>query len=205
MRSIKAFFSTFEFRRKAVHLLLGLLFIALINTKNVFLERYMALIFAVALAAAISLSAVCKYLKPRLLMRFLEIFDKPKDLEKFPGKGAVFYLMGMLSTLLLFDRKIASAAIIILAVGDPVAHFFGRYYGKTKHIINKKKLLEGTLAGIFFGGLAASLFVPWPFAFFGAAFGMIAEAVELELINLDDNFFIPLVAGGVMQVIALLK
>ena len=100
-----------------------------------------------------------------------------------------------------FDKSIASASIIILAVADPISHIIGRFYGKTKILINHKKLLEGTMAGTIAGTIAASFFVPWPVAFFGASFGMMAEAIELELFHLDDNFFIPFVSGMVMSVI----
>lgn len=201
MVSARNFFTTFEFRRKAVHLLLGISIVIFINLEIGFVQQYSRHIFLALLIFMLGLSIICKYTKFSLLVRFLEIFDKPKDLKEFPAKGSVFYLIGTLASLLLFDLKIASASIIILAVGDPLAHFVGRYYGKTKLIINNKKLLEGTLAGTFFGTFAAMFFVPWPIAFFGAAFGMIAEAVELETLHLDDNFFIPLVSGAVMTLI----
>ena len=112
--------------------------------------------------------------------------------------------MGLLVAVTLFDKDITSASILILAVGDPVAHFVANYYGKTKTIINKNKLLEGTLAGTLAGAVDALYFVSLPLAFFGAAFGMMAEAIELEVFNLDDNFFIPFVSGLTMSLITLL-
>ncbi len=204
MNLLKNFSGTYEFRRKTVHFILGIFFVIFINLEVYFVKSYLELILLAFLIIAVSLSIYCKYKKPKMIMFFLELFDKPKDLEKFPGKGAVYYLIGAFISILLFDRRIASAAILILAVGDPMAHLFGRYYGKRKLIINEKKLLEGTLGGTFLATIAASFFVPWPIAFFGAAFGMMAEAVELEFLNLDDNFFIPFVSGGVIKIIQLL-
>jgi dolichol kinase len=195
----KGFYASYELRRKLVHFLLGLCFVILLNMD--FFYKSAELTVLACLIASIILSAICKYLKPAPVLAVLQLFDKPKDFEKFPGKGAVYYLSGVLISLLFFEKSVAMASVIILAVGDPAAHFFGRYFGKTKLVINENKLLEGTLAGVLFGTIAASLIVPFPLAFFGAAFGMMAEAVELEFFNLDDNFFIPFVAGLVMTAI----
>jgi dolichol kinase len=194
------FYMSFEFRRKFTHFLTGVAFVSLFSISCFYDNAASIILFL--LVASIIMSIICKYLKPKTIMLMLQLFDKPKDFERFPGKGAVYYLSGILVSVLFFEKNIASASIIILAVGDPAAHFFGRYFGKTRLVINERKLLEGTLAGVFFGSIAASFFVPYPLAFFGAAFGMIAEAVELELFNLDDNFFIPFVSGIVMAGIA---
>jgi dolichol kinase len=194
------FFTRYEFRRKIVHFTLGIFLVIFINSNLQNYEQIMVF-FLIALILAIIISVYTRYKKPKLVIYLLGKFDKPKDLKKFPAKGAVFYLIGVIIALALFELDIASASILILAVGDPISHMIGRYYGKTKIVINQKKLLEGTLVGILCGTLAASFFVPVPLAFFGAAFGMMAEAIELEFLNLDDNFFIPFVSGLVMSLI----
>ncbi|MFH2020969.1 MAG: phosphatidate cytidylyltransferase [archaeon] len=183
-------------RRKLVHIGLGTLFVVFIPF--IAQERYILILLGM-MVLALLLSIFTKYKKPKLIINFLKYFDKPKDLANFPGKGAVYYLISAFIAISLFEKNIASAALIILAVGDPAAYFFGRYYGKNKIIINPRKLLEGTLAGIFFGTLAASLFIPFKIAFFGAVAGMIAEAIDLEGLNLDDNLTIPLTAGLVLS------
>ncbi|MBN2368219.1 phosphatidate cytidylyltransferase [Candidatus Woesearchaeota archaeon] len=200
-KKLKNFFNEYEFRRKSVHLLVGIVFVFIINLDHYIIIEQLEIILVAALFLSLILSIYTKYRRPKLIISFLELFDKPNDLEKFPAKGMVFYIIGILASIALFDRATASASILILAFGDPAAHLIGRYYGKRKIIINPKKLLEGTIAGIFFGTLAASLFVPFPIAFFGAAFGMMAEAFELEVLHLDDNFFIPFVSGLVMTLI----
>lgn len=194
------FLNNYSVRRKLVHLFIGLFFVFVIN----FLEINLQLFFLSGLICALILSIYTKYMKPKLIFSLLSLFDKPQDLEKFPGKGAVYYFIGILLAVTFFEKDIASASIMILVLGDPAAHFIGRYYGRTKLLVNNKKLLEGTLAGTFFGMLGALIFVPFPVAFFGSAFGMMAEAIELEILNLDDNFFIPIVSGIVMESIFLL-
>ncbi len=196
---LKKFYMNYEFRRKSVHFFMGTSF-AFIITIDYF-YRYAKLFILGMFIISIIASVICKYLKPKLVLAMLQLFDKPKDFERLPGKGAIYYLAGMLVSLLLFERDVVSASVIILAVGDPTAHFFGRYFGRTRLIINEKKLLEGTLAGTLFATVAALFFVPFHLAFFGSALGMIAEAIELEYFNLDDNFSIPFVAGTVMSLI----
>ena len=193
-----------DYKRKLMHFFMGISFVYVMHSEIDFIKYKLELIMAALLLFTLALSLIAKSLRPKPLMDILKHFDKPEDLKVFPAKGAVYYLIGALITILLFDRDIASASILILAVGDPLAHVFGMYYGKTKLLINDKKVLEGTLAGTFFATIAASFIVPFPISFFGAAFGMIAEAFELEFLNLDDNFFIPVVAGFVMQWVTVL-
>ena len=198
---MKGVFKDYELRRKAMHFTIGVCFVVFINFYRNLDYSKLEFFLLAGLLFSLLLSIYTKYKRPKFLMDFLKIFDKPKDLEKFPGKGAVYYIIGILIAIMLFDKNTASACILILAIGDPAAHIFGRYYGRNRLIINKKKLLEGTLAGIFLGTVVATIFVPFPIAFFGAAFGMMAEAFELEVLHIDDNFFIPFVSGIVMTMI----
>jgi phytol kinase len=192
------YFATYEFRRKAFHVSMGLLFVFLISVIPR-LVYVLGLLFI--LIIGLILSIYTKYKKPRYVLYLLQFFDKPKDLIKFPGKGAIYYLVGTLIAVGLFDDNIAAASLLILAVGDPAAQFFGKYYGKYKLSINARKVLEGTLAGMLFGTIAAAFYVPLYAAFFGAMCGMIAEALDMEGFNLDDNISIPITSGVVMTAI----
>ena len=192
------YFATYEFRRKLFHLSMGVFFVILIFYMPTAL--YIIGLLA-ALIIALALSIYTKYQKPRILLYFLQFFDKPKDLIKFPGKGAIYYLIGTLVSVSLFEKHVAAASLLILAFGDPAAQFFGKYYGKYKLAINTRKVIEGTLAGLLFGTVVASFFVPLYVAFFGAMCGMIAEALDMEGFNLDDNISIPITSGFAITVI----
>lgn len=196
---MRTFFQEYHFRRKFLHFSLGIFIVFLMNSG--YLELYVKHILVAGLVTALVLSIIVRYLKPKFLIKALELFDKPEDIEKFPGKGAIYYIVGAVISIFLFNKDIASASILILTFGDPTAFVIGKYYGKKRIVINKNKLLEGTMAGVFLGTAVASIFVPFPVAFFGAAFGMMAEAVELKFMKLDDNFFIPFVSGVVMTLI----
>ena len=200
-KNLKDYFNEYSFRRKFVHVFGGILFVIFINLNYPIIQNNLLLMLIVSLIIAVLFSAYAKYQKPRFLMKIIELFDKPQDMISYPGRGAVYFIIGALFVIVFFDRSIASAALLILVIGDPAAHFVGKYYGRKRLIVNPKKLLEGTIAGTVFGTIAAMLFVPFPIAFFGAAFGMMAEAFELEMFHLDDNFFIPFVSSIVMAMI----
>jgi dolichol kinase len=201
MGSLKEFLLGYEFKRKLVHILFGV-FIVYIQNISFFSGNYYFQILALAsLIIILILSLIVKYTRFHPLNLLYSALEKPDDFKSFPGKGAIYYAAGVVIAVFFFDRQIASASILILAFGDTFAHFIGRYYGKTKLAINPKKLLEGTIAGIVAGTIAASFFVPFHIAFFGAFIGMIAEAVEIGFLNLDDNFFIPFAAGLAMKIL----
>lgn len=181
--------------------MVGLSIVFLLNLKHPNPKEQLQSYLIVGLVATMIISAYTKQKKPKWVLSILRHFEKPKDLINFPAKGAIYYLIGVLIAIVLFDKDIASASILILAVGDPAGHIVGRYYGTKRLVINRKKLLEGTLAGIFFSTIAASFFVSVPVAFFGASFGMMAEAIELKFLELDDNFSIPFISGLVMNLI----
>ena len=106
----------------------------------------------------------------------------------------------------LFSKEIALAAIMVLAFGDSISHLAGRYLGRTRNLFNGKsrKLLEGTVAGVFAGFLGALVFVPALEAFLGSLVAMVVEALEFEMNgkSIDDNLLVPLVAGTVMYLVA---
>ena len=62
---------------------------------------------------------------------------------------------------------------------------------------DKKKLIEGTIAGIILSFVGAVIFVNYKEAFFGAVIGMIVESIELRYKNfvVNDNLTIPLFSG----------
>jgi len=91
-------------------------------------------------------------------------------------------------------------ALCVLGVGDPAAAIVGRRFGR--HELVHGRTLEGTLAFVLAGGLAAlgyvslvhpgtSLILAVAASFGGALFGAIAELTSRRI---DDNLSIPLAA-----------
>jgi len=133
---------------------------------------------------------------------FLQRFEREEMRKTFPGRGLIFFFIGVLLCMQLFPKDIALAAIMILALGDSFSHILGEAVGTLSNLFNLKsrKLFEGTLAGFIFGFLGAALFVPYPEAFVASFFAMVAEVIDIDFNgkHLDDNLIVPLVAGTVM-------
>jgi dolichol kinase len=132
---------------------------------------------------------------------FVNRFDRMEVARPFTGAFWFYIAFGF--ALLIFPLRVASAACVILAVGDSLSTLIGNPWGR--HRIGRKSL-EGSLAFLVPSFLVASLFVGPLAAFIGAVAGTIAElAPELGFLRnlhrrgiLDDNLLIPLVSGAVM-------
>ena len=195
---VKKMLSALEIRRKAFHLFLGV-FIALF-----FYFGFINWLFMLALVAiGFIVSHFAKTKNLPIIDFLLEKFDRPQDIKKFPGKGALMLLLGILLAMLLFEKNIAIASIMILALGDSIAALLGPF-GSIVHPLNKLKLVEGAIAGTVSGFVGAAVFVkPW-IAFWGSFVAMGLEALDIEFFQtrIDDNLMIPVVAGIVMTFLA---
>lgn len=179
-----------ERRRQIFHLFFGTLIVLLYNLKVL----NISVLFVIFLIGLIISFTSVKHKIPGITW-FLKKFEREEDFKKSPGKGPLMYLTGVLVTLLLFEEKIALAAIMILAVGDSVSHMVGKYFGKYK--FRNSKHMEGTIAGIFFASITASVFINYQLAFIGSTIAMLTETVELKIGKtvIDDNLAIPIIAG----------
>ena len=116
--------------------------------------------------------------------------------------GAPVYAAAAL-TCLCFDPICAAAGMAVLMTADAAAALIGRKFGKHK-LVNGKSL-EGTAAFVLTGTLAAGVcfisvgtFSLLPFALPAVILAALAELFQKQL-KVDDNFSIPLVTAGVVQ------
>ncbi|HLD37593.1 MAG TPA: hypothetical protein VJA86_03315 [Candidatus Nanoarchaeia archaeon] len=183
-----------EILRQLMHVLFGLLLVLLIlnNVINAWILFY-------ALLAGIALSFLSIKFSIPVVSWFLKNFDRPKAklATKLPGEGFIFFLVGSLLALKLFSQDIALASILILSFGDGISHLVGEGIGKNKIAFNKSKNIEGLIFGVIAGTLAALFFVSFPEALVASLAAMLVEAVEIKIrdSHVDDNLFVPLVAG----------
>lgn len=189
-----------ELKRQLFHILLGIV-ISLLY----YFDLIDALMVFVVVVLGSFLCFLCKKVKIPVIEFFLRHFEREEQRKIFPGRGVLFYFIGVLLVMKLFPKDIALASILVLALGDSMSHFFGKYFGRTRNIFNRRsrKLLEGTVAGTLAGFLGALVFVPFPEAFLGSLGAMAAEALHFELNQhqVDDNLVVPLVAGTIMYLI----
>jgi len=191
----------FEISRQMFHLALGLVIVLLLMYG--FIDKNLILILIIV---GLILSIISRKTKILVIYNLLEKFERKKEIETFPGKGTIFYFIGVYFSLFLFSKDIAMASIMVLAFGDSVSHVFGLHYGRTKHPLSNKKFLEGTIAGFIAGFIGAWMFLPWHEAFLASLIAMIVEAVEIKIgaEQVDDNLIIPVVAGAVVWAVRLL-
>ena len=189
-----------ELGRQAIHLAMGIILALL-----VYLEVLSPLALFLAIVVGFLASIITKRVRLPIFSFFLDHFERDAPKKSFPGKGMIFFFIGSLLVIQLFDKDIALAAIMVLALGDSFSHVWGAQFGQTKNIFNgrSKKLLEGTIIGIIAGFLGALIFVPFSEALLGAAAAMVAEVIKIDFndYTLDDNLIVPLVAGTVMLLV----
>ena len=191
----------FEWKRQFFHIFLGISIVA--SLLYGFLDEFTLLII-------ILIGIVLSYLSTRgkipIIHYLLEKLERPDEILTFPGKGIIFYFIGAFLSLLFFDKDIAMASIMVLALGDSISHLYGISYGKIKNPLSQSKFLEGTIIGILFGFIGAFVFLPWHEALIAAVAGMIMESVEVKLWNhqFDDNLLLPLASGLMVTLFRLL-
>ncbi|MFC1769262.1 diacylglycerol/polyprenol kinase family protein [Nanoarchaeota archaeon] len=188
-----------EFRRQVLHIFFGLAIVFSVEWGLIgLLELW--IIFLIGLLLSI---ASMKYRIP-IIADFLDYFERDKEKGKFPGQGPLFYVLGSLLALALFERNVALASIIILALGDSISHLVGRFYGRIKHPLNSSKFAEGAVVGVIFATIGAWLYVPLTYALVGSVFGMVAEGFEVKYgwAQVDDNLIIPIVSGVAMVLVS---
>jgi dolichol kinase len=189
-----------EIRRQILHILYGF--------SILFLYHYGIIDPTLLLGMIIGGSAASFLVKKQKLSpirRILNFFERDHHMEKFPGRGILFFTIGAYLTLILFQREIAYAGIIILSVGDAVSNIVGRHFGKIKTKLNPNKYIEGNIAGILLAAPCAYFFFPDPYAVLAAS--TVAMFLEIPYIKIfsfeiDDNLIIPLVASFTLTLFA---
>ncbi len=193
--------NNFERNRQIFHIFLGLSIVALL--KFGFIDKKFILLVIIV---GLILSYLSKKTKIPVIHNLLEKFEREKEIEIFPGKGIIFYFIGVYIALLFFAKEVAMASVMVLALGDSISHLYGLHLGKIRHPFSDKKFLEGTIAGFVFGFIGALVFLPWHEAFFAALAAMIVESIEIKIgtEQVDDNLIIPFVAGAAVWMVRLL-
>lgn len=133
------------------------------------------------------------------LNAFFERFTHPR--ERVHVTSTTWYVTALVPLAASGVPEAQAVGLAVLGVGDPAASFVGRRLGRVR--LGSRRTLEGTLAFVVCGGLAAMASLAWiapqlgpsralPLALAGAVGGAVAELVSLRV---DDNLTIPLAAG----------
>ena len=128
-------------------------------------------------------------------------FERPHSM---PFQGAFWFYIGCGLAFALFPLQVATAATIMLAVGDAFSTLVGVHVGKTRLLENKT--LEGTVACFATAFIAGSFFIAPSIAFAGAvaaAAGELLPGLGKRRWYIDDNWIMPLLSGVVMLALSL--
>jgi len=185
-----------EIKRKIFHSIYGLCLVLLV----MFFGDLGVLLLLAFLAWCLVMSLTYKRLNLKFVRFFIEKFERDDAKKKFPGKGGIIFLCTALLVLVTFERDIAFASIMILALGDTVSNLFGRMFGRTPSPFDKNKMMEGTVAGIIAATAGAWIFVPVHHAFIASVISMIVENFDWGKPYLDDNFTVPMSAAVVLTI-----
>lgn len=152
---------------------------------------------------------ICRRLSPAINLRLMAFFGPLAHAHEYHRVNSGTWYATALGLLAVSGNLLAaSLAVVVLAVGDPVAALVGRRYGRTT--IRANRSLEGSLAFVAAAALAglAVLRIYYPalgleaslsLALVGALAGMLAELYSRRV---DDNFTIPVTVGIAVSVMA---
>ena len=193
---LKPYF-TLELRRQTFHLFAGLI-AAILVWNNLFSPR----IFFIVLVLGLGISLYSRNHDIPIVHTFLDYFDRPEDRKKLPGTGALYILSGILLTVYFYPKGIATASIVILAIGDSFNHFIGRFWGRLKTPLNPVKNIEGGIIAAIVCTFALLPWIPWWKTLIASTIALTAELLEWEILRfkINDNLVIPIVAGAVFVV-----
>ena len=148
---------------------------------------------AVVVVAAVVTLDLTRLAAPPLNLRYFRRFRailSPREAGGF--SSAMWYMLGILGSLILFPLEAVVAAIWVLALADPVANCIGRRWGT-------RRLGTGTWEGLAaFAAVAGAILLlaaDPPVALLAA---VLAGLVEIVPWRVDDNLTIPLVVSGVL-------
>jgi len=192
-----------EIKRQIVHAL-GVFTILLIQ---LFGKWYGALIM---LLISITFLILGEYRKNREKYKLLRIkpLDEFEDVledefktyerkKELPFHGAIMFYLGCFIVTILFRSSIAIASIAVLALSDSLSTLTGRFFGRHKLFINKKKSWEGSIT-FFVTTFMILLFFINPIK--ALIITIFVTFVEM-LPKMDDNLTVPLATGFLIWLI----
>jgi dolichol kinase len=120
--------------------------------------------------------------------------------ERYQVNSATYMVVAMLLIGLTLPQPAVCAAILVLALGDPIASLVGQRWGRVR--LANDKTLVGCLAFFVTSMVVTSTYFLWAVPdsvprLLGVAFliSMVGTITELKTTRLDDNFTIPVVCA----------
>jgi dolichol kinase len=139
------------------------------------------------------------------LMRFYGPIAHPHEYTRV--NSATWYATALVALALFAARPVTMASLAVLGVADPIAAMVGRRWGK--HMLRAGRSLEGTLAFVVSGTVAAAValavaggMAPGEIVVLALLAAVAGAFAELFATSLDDNLLIPLTVAGALTAAA---
>jgi len=181
--------------RRIFHAVNGLLFWGLLHLTSIpadVLALSLGALFAVLLA--VDLLRLRSESLNKLFFALFRLFASPRE-----GSGiasSTWFTAGAGLAIAILPRPYAAGGILVLALADPIANWFGRLYGRQR--FGSGTLFGSTLFWVVSFGILLPLGGVIP-ALTAASTTTLLEAARWKV---DDNLVIPISAGGVLWLIA---
>ncbi len=189
----------FELKRKSIHLL-GLVYLLLYWVSlKLFKSSKISMLLLLSVFLFFIAIEFFRIIQKKKIPIF-HIFWREKEENSLGGQ--VYYILGMIIALAIFDFEIALAVILMTVLGDMAAAIFGIAFGK--HWI---KNLEDTAWEGIIAELAVNLIIGYLIIGNWAIIipmALMATFVETIFPHIDDNLAIPIFAGFIGQAIKML-
>jgi dolichol kinase len=121
-----------------------------------------------------------------------------REKESYRITGATWILISALLCIILFNPWISQTVLLWIIVADTLCAISGKIWGR--HFIRRGKTWEGSAVFFVSSFLILSL-VPDKNMLIGTLGIVCAMTVDLLFVHVNDNIAIPLLAGGIMQIL----
>ncbi|WP_410507324.1 SEC59/DGK1/VTE5 family protein [Methanosarcina hadiensis] len=187
----------FEFMRKSVHLVS--IFIVLIY--EFFGKDAVLWVLMLFLVAVLFL----EYFRLEKGMKIPFFYRMYREREADSLGGHIYFSLGAIAVISLFNKEIAYAAVLMTTFGDMTAAMVGKFYGKRRifrEVFKNDKSLEGSVSEFIIDLLVGLVITGNPIVSFIMAFS--ATLTETAVNRIDDNLIIPIFSGFFGQMTLLL-
>lgn len=198
-----------ELARKFIHLLSIIFLFVYFIAADLFNRNIALLVLVLALIFLLEL----EYFRIEIGRRIPILSDLWNSLRRKKEKkslgGDVFFLIGAILVLSIFNLRVAIIAILMTTFGDMAAALIGKKFGKHPLFSLKQRTFEGTSAefivdilmgaiALFWGGIYLDYF--WKNAVLILVMAATATFIETIVYKLDDNLLIPIFSGFFGQI-----
>jgi len=209
-----------ELIRKAIHLFSVSFLIIYVVTAKTVNPKVGLFVLSFMLVILFDLEYVRMELGAKIpVLKYLYEYRRKRE-ENYMG-GEIFFLMGSIISLAIFEPYIAAAGILMTTFGDMAAAVIGTRFGKTPVPLVKGKCVEGVFAELIVNLIIGFLVLripingkmwwdhSWlpsgePIWILIIVMSLTATIVETAAKKMDDNLLIPVIAGFNGQVVFLL-